>query len=300
MDDDSNRLCVRIGSADKWITGLTKRTTCDDVIYALLKHTKKDGDDLWSYSMYERWRGVERQLSGRTKILKVWRAWGDQRHSVKLYVRKKSSCSSSKRHKRRQPLQVHRVVGRIIEQEKQIQDQMERLERLDSQIDKYETRSHLKRMQEDGNNYVQNSYWRSSSSSSDERVDCLFPCIKSADLQAYERMCDSLIKLQKQIDNEQSKFETLATSVLDENLHYQLEKCCNLNNEQTRQLDDIELNLSFYSEELCRKKDFLKILEEELERDNKSADNDSDTGLSSLHSDAETTPNIRPLLETLV
>ena len=71
------------------LTGLTKRTTCDDVIYALLSHDSLHaGLDLTAYAIHERWRGVERPLSGRTKIMKVWRTWGSEARNVKLYLRK--------------------------------------------------------------------------------------------------------------------------------------------------------------------------------------------------------------------
>ncbi|KAK2147317.1 hypothetical protein LSH36_560g01004 [Paralvinella palmiformis] len=83
---------VWVGGSEKWVTGLTKRTTCDDVIYALM--TFQDGGaafdamELQSYALFERWREVERPLKGRTKILKVWRAWGSECRNVRFFVKK--------------------------------------------------------------------------------------------------------------------------------------------------------------------------------------------------------------------
>lgn len=70
------------------LTGLTKRTTCDDVIYALLCHDTASAQcDVSSFSIYEQWRGVERPLKGRTKITKIWRAWAIESRNVKLVLR---------------------------------------------------------------------------------------------------------------------------------------------------------------------------------------------------------------------
>ncbi len=75
------------------MTGLGRRTTCDDIIYALLRSDANPNEfiDVTNYAIIERWRGVERPLKGRTKILKVWRAWGGERRHVAFYVRKYKS-----------------------------------------------------------------------------------------------------------------------------------------------------------------------------------------------------------------
>ena len=83
---------VWVGGSEKWVTGVGKRTTCDDVIYALLchikRHRREEEPDVRNYGLYEGWMGVERPLQGRTRILKVWRAWGDNRSAVTFTVRK--------------------------------------------------------------------------------------------------------------------------------------------------------------------------------------------------------------------
>ena len=95
MSDEALELPIHIGGCQKWVTGLGRRTTCDDIIYALIRH---DADanpneyvDVTNYAIFERWRGVERPLKGRTKILKVYKAWGAERHHVQFFVRKFSS-----------------------------------------------------------------------------------------------------------------------------------------------------------------------------------------------------------------
>ena len=75
----------------KWITGLSRGTTCDDVIYALLRHDMGPNQniDVSTYRMYEQWPDCERTLSGRTKITKLWRMLGQnaRQQSVRLVIR---------------------------------------------------------------------------------------------------------------------------------------------------------------------------------------------------------------------
>ena len=93
MSDDTLELPIHVGGCQKWVTGLGRRTTCDDIIYALIRHEANPNEyvDVTNFAIFERWRGVERPLKGRTKILKVWKAWGAERHHVQFYVRKYSS-----------------------------------------------------------------------------------------------------------------------------------------------------------------------------------------------------------------
>ena len=87
---ESLEIPVWVNGSEKWVTGVSKRTTCDDVIYALLCHVKRhrhDEPDVRDYGLYEGWMGVERPLQGRTKILKVWRAWGENSNAVTFTVR---------------------------------------------------------------------------------------------------------------------------------------------------------------------------------------------------------------------
>ena len=60
----------------KYVTGLSRVTTCDDVIYALLRHETGSGQclDVSMFRVYEHWPHFERVISGRTKVVKLWRA----------------------------------------------------------------------------------------------------------------------------------------------------------------------------------------------------------------------------------
>ncbi len=103
---------IWIGGCQKWVNGLTKRTTCDDVIHALLRHDRNSNAfvDVSSYVIYERWRDVERPLRGRTKLLKVWRAWGADCRNVKFFLRKSESSLDSS--SEMSPHKHHRSKGK--------------------------------------------------------------------------------------------------------------------------------------------------------------------------------------------
>nr|CAB3262090.1 uncharacterized protein LOC100177998 [Phallusia mammillata] len=101
-------ITVRMGREEKEISGLTRRTTCSDVLQALLKDKKIDNnneagtnnDDLascdskslkeiaQSYVIVETWRGCEKPLPPRTRILAVWQAWGKEQCHVKFSLKK--------------------------------------------------------------------------------------------------------------------------------------------------------------------------------------------------------------------
>lgn len=90
---DDPEIPVWFRGKQKWITGITRRTTCDDVIYAVLcdyssRHTAIDVSE---YEIWERWRGIERPLRGRTKILKLWRTWGYMCNHIMLFIKRVES-----------------------------------------------------------------------------------------------------------------------------------------------------------------------------------------------------------------
>ena len=88
----------------KWVSGIGRSTTCQDVLHSLVRaHVEKKKSagsanppssceaDLRQASMQlvlvEQWRGVERPLTGSSKILKLWNAWGEEREQVSKTMR---------------------------------------------------------------------------------------------------------------------------------------------------------------------------------------------------------------------
>lgn len=77
---------------EKLVFGLSKRTTCADVVKVLLEdqNLQRGAGALsgcaGSYCIVEKWRGFERILPDRTKMLRLWDAWGDEQGNVKFVL----------------------------------------------------------------------------------------------------------------------------------------------------------------------------------------------------------------------
>ena len=120
-------ITVHVGKEEKEISGLTRKTTCKDVILALLTDKKADlqllieqGEEISSddqdilnvlrlrevakdYVIVENWRGCEKPLPRRTRILVVWQAWKDEQCHVKFSLKKdKSNRFRSSRHSKKE------------------------------------------------------------------------------------------------------------------------------------------------------------------------------------------------------
>lgn len=92
----SNEIPIYIKGEQRWISGITDETTCFDLIEALLidegivkapNDANNNGVNLYptkvnEYVIIERWRRMEQTLDGRTKILKIWAAWGAEQSEV--------------------------------------------------------------------------------------------------------------------------------------------------------------------------------------------------------------------------
>ncbi|KAF4517155.1 hypothetical protein B566_EDAN006454 [Ephemera danica] len=82
---------VWVNGFQRKIAGISRKTTCDDVIRALLRAEGShlsDERNARHYAIIERWRKVERPLDGRSRILKVWSTWGDEQAAVRLTLRR--------------------------------------------------------------------------------------------------------------------------------------------------------------------------------------------------------------------
>ncbi|NXH80652.1 RASFA protein, partial [Edolisoma coerulescens] len=104
------KISVWICQEEKLISGLSRRTTCSDVVRVLLEdsHHRRQrpappepaGGMLsgppHSYCIVEKWRGFERILPNKTKILRLWVAWGDEQENVRfVLVRSEASLPNA-------------------------------------------------------------------------------------------------------------------------------------------------------------------------------------------------------------
>jgi len=72
----------------KWISNLTHRSTCSDVIDAILSADEcRSSSSSSDYFLFESWRGVERPLKGRCRLLKLWHSWAGESDNVTLTLR---------------------------------------------------------------------------------------------------------------------------------------------------------------------------------------------------------------------
>nr|XP_008264592.2 ras association domain-containing protein 10 [Oryctolagus cuniculus] len=128
MDPSEKKISVWICQEEKLVSGLSRRTTCSDVVRVLLEdgcrrrrrqrrsqrrgtastppgagelpepQDEDDEDDdealpqgmlcgpPQSYCIVEKWRGFERILPNKTRILRLWAAWGDEQENVRFVL----------------------------------------------------------------------------------------------------------------------------------------------------------------------------------------------------------------------
>ncbi|KAM3609993.1 uncharacterized protein V6R79_023551 [Siganus canaliculatus] len=88
---------VTVCNEEKVVCGVTKHTTCADMIQALLEDHKSIPEskrllhgEPKDFCLVERWKGFERALPPLTRILRLWYAWGDQRPFIQFILLKTS------------------------------------------------------------------------------------------------------------------------------------------------------------------------------------------------------------------
>ncbi|XP_078478807.1 ras association domain-containing protein 9-like [Lampetra planeri] len=88
---------VTVCNEEKVVCGVTKHTTCADMIQALLDDHKAVPEskrllhgEAKDFCIVERWKGFERALPPLTRILRLWYAWGDQRPFIRFILVKTS------------------------------------------------------------------------------------------------------------------------------------------------------------------------------------------------------------------
>lgn len=238
---------VWVCGTQKWVTGLTKRTTCDDVIYALLyndgQHEMESTD---KYTIYERWRDVERPLQGRTKILKIWRAWGAEQCNIQLAMRhadeigeygeflhsrrrrhrrtKNKERESRSRHSKSKSEHRHgesesrlksmeELAKLVIQQERRLHDIGHRIENTDRKIYSIESELHECRVAKDGENYLQDAYLNSGL---EDSMAEFLRNVEPENLEMYIQFCERVIDLDDKIKNEESKMMDLSGQIFEQ------------------------------------------------------------------------------------
>ncbi|XP_029452937.1 ras association domain-containing protein 9 isoform X2 [Rhinatrema bivittatum] len=93
MDSDEKEIVVWVCQEEKIVFGLTKHTSCAEVVEALIEEhqiTHRGKRFLLGrpsdYCIVEKWRGFERALPPPTKILKLWKAWGKEQPNLNFVL----------------------------------------------------------------------------------------------------------------------------------------------------------------------------------------------------------------------
>ncbi|KAL3842718.1 hypothetical protein ACJMK2_020706 [Sinanodonta woodiana] len=74
------------------VSGITRTTTCDDVINVLLRNTgSHEKENAFSFAIFESVGGIERLLPRNTRLLQLQNSWGHEIENVKFVLRK-SQC----------------------------------------------------------------------------------------------------------------------------------------------------------------------------------------------------------------
>ncbi|KAL1270652.1 hypothetical protein QQF64_029668 [Cirrhinus molitorella] len=101
MEAEENKISVWVCREEKLVSGLTKRTTCADVIRVLMEEQNLEqrvsglSGSPQSYCIVEKWRGFERILPNKTKILRLWSAWGEEQENVRFVLVKNEASLPS-------------------------------------------------------------------------------------------------------------------------------------------------------------------------------------------------------------
>ncbi|XP_062404228.1 ras association domain-containing protein 10 [Sardina pilchardus] len=94
MEPEDCKISVWVCREEKLVSGLSRRTTCADVVKVLLEDQNLQqgasaamlSGSPQSYCVVEKWRGFERILPNKTKILRLWSAWGDEQENVRFVL----------------------------------------------------------------------------------------------------------------------------------------------------------------------------------------------------------------------
>lgn len=92
------KISVWVCREEKLVSGVTRRTSCADIVRVLLEDRSSPAlaGSTQSYCIVEKWRGFERVLPNRTKIKRLWTAWGREQPNVRfVLVRSDASLPGS-------------------------------------------------------------------------------------------------------------------------------------------------------------------------------------------------------------
>ncbi|XP_067855554.1 ras association domain-containing protein 9-like isoform X2 [Heptranchias perlo] len=258
-------IVVWVCQEEKVVCGLTKRTSCAQVVRALLEdHLANAGDTRLlhappkDYCIVEKWRGFERFLPPPTKLLRLWASWGEEQPNVhfvlvksgaslpvpglrtaeakvvqntdgqrdlspaqyiknlpmdkqKRMVRKAFRKLAKMKRLRQDREGMETLVHLIVSQDHTIRQQLQRMKELDGDIERYESRTHFERIQNEGENYVQETYLLESRDNGRQQQQR-----GPAQLQEYLNKQDGILQLEQELQQRREILEKLTAEIQQE------------------------------------------------------------------------------------
>ncbi|CAF3035303.1 unnamed protein product [Rotaria socialis] len=251
----------------KWISNLTTRSTCFDVIQAILSssssslsldyHSSKINED---YQLYECWRGIERPLKSRCRLLKLWRSWSGECQNVILTLRSRQE-------------QTIPTYIRIRQQENKLNKLKRQVKKVDKQIEKLNC---LNKLNENDNNII-----------------------------TYLNVSHSIIRLNNEIDNKKKDILRLSFDIENENnedfvendfknLLYDVNQTLISSRKLTQLSDELDQKITTTIEDIDQK----QILLDELELDYALQDNIDIDSLDDQHEQNEQLFSIKQIFSS--
>lgn len=267
--EDESKISVWVCREEKLVSGLTRRTTCADVVRVLLEEqdARLSGAPQ-SYCIVEKWRGFERILPNKTRLTRLWAAWGDEQENVRfVLVRNDASLPSGPRSaeakvvpsrdspagprghgwtsvsqekqrrvvrkafrkldkmNRKKEQAVNRdqgsvermetLVHLVVSQDHTIRQQLQRMRELDRDIERYEAKVHLERVQRHGLNYVQDTYLQDAvdSGSVQERRSMQDVLVQ---FEQYALCCEELVRVQDELTEREELVDHITAEIQEE------------------------------------------------------------------------------------
>lgn len=273
-------LPVWVNGEQLWVKGVEKRTTCDDIIKVLL------GQEYEEYSLFEKWKGVERRLRGVSKVWKIWKEWGDAQGEVRLTLKKEEvdsprrNCHSKWRRRKgsQKPRSIEVLLKLILIQGETIQSQLIKLKEKEEEIRQIEEAKHRERVHVHGSNYLLDTYFEKES---DSGMVTEYPSEntppedeKDLDDNLHNKVLlwEKIVKLNKKIEKEEETLVKLFVALREYGENEVIKELKRLKVESEKFAEELESNrenLVVIENTLSERKNHLQSLYSELEESEK-------------------------------
>ncbi|XP_055907011.1 ras association domain-containing protein 10 isoform X2 [Eupeodes corollae] len=131
LEQGNKEIPIWVENKPRYVAGVTSRTTCNDIIKALIDDEVKNGNyaynnrrdgvvesrDYSDYVITECWRGVERSYEGNMTILPVWKAWSRVHNEIRLSLKRQSevaTLSDKKTISRRALTSIRKYINKLL------------------------------------------------------------------------------------------------------------------------------------------------------------------------------------------